>query len=310
MLLAQRLAQASLNVTRSSKSTTSLTGGLEAGKGKRPPAIALEFVLSLEATQRTVDGLKDLPHSSIELEIWYHKVKSYAEALQTQLDAWSKTNTLEVAELEHYKSRIEYMVGTMEQMLAKAQEPIVTPVSEPALSPNINLETKNARSASRDENQVISSTDPERRAAERSELATAVEQGTGLLAVAENQATVARAKAVTGASWRPSGKAKVKGRVPTKPTHAARDGIQNDMLDLAEGMKGAANKFQKTIQKDNARLNEISDMQQTNLDSVTAANTQGKQMLRSGNMSFFCTMILVAISVVIFFSMIPFIIIT
>merc|ERR1712216_24092 len=91
---------------------------------------------------------------------------------------------------------------------------------------------------------------------------------------------------ISGAAWRSSGP-KARPKKPTKPTNAARSGIENDMLDLAEGMKGAASKFQKTIQKDNARLDEIATSQQTNLDSVNSANEQGKQMLRSGNLSFF-----------------------
>ncbi|CAJ1375151.1 unnamed protein product, partial [Effrenium voratum] len=55
---------------------------------------------------------------------------------------------------------------------------------------------------------------------------------------------------------------------------------------------------------------DMQSAQDRSLDNVMAHTASGKKLLRSGQMSFFCTMILLAISVVIFCMMIPFIIFT
>ncbi|CAK9118212.1 unnamed protein product [Durusdinium trenchii] len=99
----------------------------------------------------------------------------------------------------------------------------------------------------------------------------------------------------------------------TKPILArgeARSNLETEMVDLAENMKGAANAFLQTLKKDNDRLEDMQSAQQRSLDNVSAHTESGKRLLRSGQMSFLCTMILVAISVVLFVMMIPFIIFT
>eukprot|EP00929_Paragymnodinium_shiwhaense_P096233 TRINITY_DN57780_c0_g1_i1.p1 TRINITY_DN57780_c0_g1~~TRINITY_DN57780_c0_g1_i1.p1 ORF type:complete len:325 (-),score=89.30 TRINITY_DN57780_c0_g1_i1:122-1096(-) len=90
----------------------------------------------------------------------------------------------------------------------------------------------------------------------------------------------------------------------------ARAGLESEMVDLAEGMKGAASSFLTTLKDDNRRLQDIATDQQESLDKVTAENEKTKQLMRSNSLSFVCTMIMVAVSAVIFFMMIPFIIFT
>jgi len=102
-------------------------------------------------------------------------------------------------------------------------------------------------------------------------------------------------------------------RAETRPVAAngeARNNLESEMVDLAENMKGAANAFLQTLKKDNERLEDMQSSQQKSLDNVTAHSESGKKLLRSGQMSFLCTMILVAVSVVVFCMMIPFIIFT
>mmetsp|Transcript_1677 Transcript_1677/g.2031 ORF Transcript_1677/g.2031 Transcript_1677/m.2031 type:complete len:98 (-) Transcript_1677:31-324(-) len=90
----------------------------------------------------------------------------------------------------------------------------------------------------------------------------------------------------------------------------ARSHLESEMVDLAENMKGAAHAFLQTLKKDNDRLEDMQSTQQRSLDNVTAHSESGKKLLRSGQMSFLCTMILLAVSVVVFCMMIPFIIFT
>ncbi|CAL1131248.1 unnamed protein product [Cladocopium goreaui] len=102
-------------------------------------------------------------------------------------------------------------------------------------------------------------------------------------------------------------------RLETRPIATngeARNNLESEMVDLAENMKGAANVFLQTLKKDNERLEDMHSSQQRSLDNVTAHSESGKKLLRSGQMSFFCTMILLAVSVVVFCMMIPFIVFT
>lgn len=102
-------------------------------------------------------------------------------------------------------------------------------------------------------------------------------------------------------------------RLETRPLATngeARNNLESEMVDLAENMKGAANVFLQTLKKDNERLEDMQSSQQRSLDNVTAHSESGKKLLRSGQMSFFCTMILLAVSVVVFCMMIPFIVFT
>merc|ERR1712176_116418 len=90
----------------------------------------------------------------------------------------------------------------------------------------------------------------------------------------------------------------------------AKENIEEEMVDLAAGMKGCANSWLMTLKRDNQVLSEISKTQDKNLDAVNAEVLKGKKMMKSGNLSFFCTIVMLVVSIVVFFMMIPFIIIT
>jgi len=91
---------------------------------------------------------------------------------------------------------------------------------------------------------------------------------------------------------------------------ALRNELENDMLQDIEGMKGAANSFLLTLRKDNENLKKLQDTQDSSLQKVTQETQKGRKMMKSGQLSFLCTMVMLIVSVVIFFMMIPFIIFT
>mmetsp|Transcript_58512 Transcript_58512/g.106971 ORF Transcript_58512/g.106971 Transcript_58512/m.106971 type:complete len:83 (+) Transcript_58512:2-250(+) len=81
------------------------------------------------------------------------------------------------------------------------------------------------------------------------------------------------------------------------------EGITQGMISMARGLN-------KTLTNDNLILDEVNDTADKNVATVKAQTKKGRDLLWSGQLSWITTMIMLAVSVVIFFSMIPFIIFT
>merc|ERR1712129_74080 len=86
--------------------------------------------------------------------------------------------------------------------------------------------------------------------------------------------------------------------------------ITDDLSSMSEDMKGAANSCLLNLKSDQEKLENIAEKQERSLDDVRAQTEKGKKLLWSSSLGFLCTMVLLLISIVIFFMMIPFIIFT
>jgi len=200
------------------------------------------------------------------------KVASYELALRDRLKHWE---ALPISVAEHYRSRIEQLSCMLKnEPAANAEFPQMENAHTKVLSSQVREDCQEKQ--------------------QPSVLPSAIQE--------ESTLPIAR-----NLPWRRTG-----ARLETRPiaAHEARNNLESEMVDLAENMKGAAHVFLQTLRKDNERLEDMQSSQQKSLDSVTAHSESGKKLLRSGQMSFLCTMILLAVSVTVFCMMIPFIIFT
>jgi len=285
-----------------------------------PPAAAFEFLMFLARAEETVRSAvaADIDaefggDEAAEEEIWRAKIRSYETELSRRLECW---HGLGVQAIERYRSRIEELRPALDAALearrraaSAAAAASVVPVLPDLCAVPPLITSVNGSGAIAD-----GGTD-------RSLVGGAVSSSGLLDETSVPDACSARPEAVSPSfsaelpktenaaalPWRKSG---AKRPLAAGASHAMKSGIEDEMMDLSEGMKGAANTFLQTLKKDNARLEEISSAQQTNLDNVKAQTQKGKDMMKSDQLGFFCTMIMLMISVVIFFLMIPFIIIT
>merc|ERR1711879_726567 len=90
----------------------------------------------------------------------------------------------------------------------------------------------------------------------------------------------------------------------------AQEKIQNEMCDLSEGMKDVSRGFLKSIKSDNSRLEKMAEDQDQNLDKTKQELQKGKDLMKSGQLSFCCTIAMLIVSLIIFFMMLPFILFT
>eukprot|EP00920_Eleutheroschizon_duboscqi_P004118 GHVT01009546.1.p1 GENE.GHVT01009546.1~~GHVT01009546.1.p1 ORF type:complete len:361 (+),score=40.14 GHVT01009546.1:209-1291(+) len=88
------------------------------------------------------------------------------------------------------------------------------------------------------------------------------------------------------------------------------EAIKQDLLNLAEEMRESADTYGRIIKEDNKRLELTSEVQQSHLDSTNRANVKARKIAWSGSLSFFCTMIMLAAGVLVFFFMLFFILVT
>eukprot|EP00397_Hematodinium_sp_SG-2012_P040679 GEMP01044618.1.p1 GENE.GEMP01044618.1~~GEMP01044618.1.p1 ORF type:complete len:330 (+),score=45.04 GEMP01044618.1:123-992(+) len=83
--------------------------------------------------------------------------------------------------------------------------------------------------------------------------------------------------------------------------------LETDLLDLAQEMKGVAGKFGVTIGKSKKVLDDMGNLVDSNADRIKRENTTARKLLKSNTLSFFKTMIMLIVSVIIFCFMVPFI---
>ena len=94
------------------------------------------------------------------------------------------------------------------------------------------------------------------------------------------------------------------------PGPGARGAVEDELLGLTEHMKTAASSFGSSLQADNARLEAMSSQQERHLGSVKGELERGKKQKRNMQLGFCMTVLMVVASIIIFFSMVPFILMT
>jgi len=298
-----------------------------AHKGKSPKA-ACEFLLFLnraEAAARN-DTSNPFLDSEDDDEILRAKVRAYVAALSKKLSCWAEHGC---SAEEHYRSRIEELLPTLECSLERRQSVPQTslPATPVVASPESVLQQQGGSAElARDSTQGSSIC----AAMESLETSSAILGGGGdapPLATESTAVDVASSQNTASAHagshspvnaaelpWRRSS-ARAAGAFPRRSSglavgSALRNELESDMLQDIEGMKGAANSFLMTLRKDNENLKKLQDTQDSSLQKVTQETQKGRKMMKSGQLSFLCTMVMLIVSVVIFFMMIPFIIFT
>mmetsp|Transcript_27470 Transcript_27470/g.51474 ORF Transcript_27470/g.51474 Transcript_27470/m.51474 type:complete len:257 (-) Transcript_27470:47-817(-) len=248
----------------------------------RHPVAGTEFLLLLAHLETALKA------GSLDDDDWQlqtAKISSYSTALLSRLRQWDH---LPAHVSEQYRLRIENLRTTLAASSNKPRMPEMVSVGMDAVHENV--------------------LDPECTAKDGDASVPSTEDATTASTQAQAANNIGLPPA-RSAPWRAAEGRRSLSRFSAEG-HGARSNLESEMVDLAEGMKGAANTFLKTLQKDNKRLEDMQTSQQRSLDAVTAHSDSGKKLLRSGQMSFLCTMILVAISVIIFCMMVPFIIFT
>mmetsp|Transcript_50186 Transcript_50186/g.99170 ORF Transcript_50186/g.99170 Transcript_50186/m.99170 type:complete len:284 (+) Transcript_50186:88-939(+) len=276
----------------------------------RPPPVALDFLLFLARVEKVVSAFdaEGLAESHDDAEIWRAKVKAYEAALRNQLDRWQD---LTDAVAERYRSRIEEIAPSLERKLSdrrRQQEVAAAPAHQPAVQgigafddpldgsgaadlPDGGLQAPvsvggdliSGSGSARDETDAISDSGPGRLGSFGAEATLWRRRGVGPAALRRQAGVADRAMLVQ---------------------------LEEEMASMSENMKGAASAFLVNLKRDDERLKSISSMQDKHLDDVKSETAKGKKLLWSSQLGFFCTMIMLATSVVMFCMMIPFIIFT
>eukprot|EP00401_Gymnodinium_catenatum_P017310 CAMPEP_0117559068 /NCGR_PEP_ID=MMETSP0784-20121206/53168_1 /TAXON_ID=39447 /ORGANISM="" /LENGTH=281 /DNA_ID=CAMNT_0005356431 /DNA_START=47 /DNA_END=889 /DNA_ORIENTATION=- len=269
----------------------------------KSPLQSLEFVLFLERVEATVIaastsgrlGIAVSESGDLDEDIWRAKVAAYEQALRTRLGSWAG---LGEASAERFRSRIENLSPTLERSLAARRVPCPKPdaagAAEPCKvpSPAAALESGGAvpsRSSSTGVAAPLVRAKPD---------AGSVDTG-----------AFGRASAVGGGP--PCSREQLLGGVRRGTSRNAGAGnirgqVEKELLGYTDGMKEVANTMLSTLKHDNKCLDQLSADMGDSVDKVSQETTKAKKMLRSGQLSFFCTMIMVVVTVFIFFMMIPF----
>lgn len=257
-----------------------------------------------DATCEPANESSDLENGLREDEVSRAKLKAYEAALRERLAGW---NGLKEATVECYRSRIEELGPKLENAIEQRCT-AADPIPEASMKPG----------------QV----DPEPKVTEELwSIATTQEHTLQSVDIESVDVSVSGTRNSNAAEVGSSGKVLDRGlqqpsmkAVPWRTNTSSRrraplsgdmkDKLEEEMTQLTMGLKGAAGSVLTSLKEQNQRLEQISDTTQRNYDKITAETQKGKQMMRSGQLGFLCTMIMLATSVIIFFMMIPFIIIT
>jgi len=287
-----------------------------------PPGVA-EFLLLLSRVETlvgTVTGLDSLgggvEHGDDDEKeecIWRAKVVAYERTLNARLAACER-NLGRPALIERYRSRIEELGPALELALERRRAATVAAAAPPP-PPAVEVEDKIGSDGPILAEDVVHDL-PSMAESDKSLVrvsATSVAAPAPTVSVPRERPALQEpawrtGQDVTEIPWRRKAGASSTQRVTD--TQALKGDLEKEMVDLTDGMKGAANSFLKTLKRDNDRLDDMSAFTEKQLDNVTSQAKKGKQMLWSGQLGFVCVMIMLAVSVVIFFMMIPFIIFT
>lgn len=239
-----------------------------------------------------------------DLDVWKAKVRSFEASLRERLAGLGVSES----SAERYRSRIEELSPALELAMAEQRQAAATTTEpsgeaansttpEPLLKqqqvnyPQVAAATAQVSAAERPVTSIVQSASVAHRPASPSERKDSQQANLPWRRHAEGQRSSTRERPAGG--------------------HAAsRSNVESEMDDIVMQMKNAANSFNRTIKEDIAHLEDIDKSQTEGLDKVKAQTEKGKKFMRSNQLSFFCTMIMVAVSVIVFFMMIPFIIFT
>lgn len=287
-----------------------------------PPGLA-EFLLLLsriETLVGTVSGLDGLgggvEHGDDDEKeecIWRAKVVAYERALNARLAACERSLG-RPALIERYRSRIEELGPAFELALERRRAATVAAAAPPP-PPAVEVEDKIGSDGPVLAEDVV----PDMPSMAESDKYLVRGSATSVAAPTPTESVPRERPALQEPAWRTGQdvaeipwrrKAGASSTQRATDTQALKGDLEKEMVDLTDGMKGAANSFLKTLKRDNDRLDDMSAFTEKQLDNVTSQAKKGKKMLWSGQLGFVCVMIMLAVSVVIFFMMIPFIIFT
>ena len=95
---------------------------------------------------------------------------------------------------------------------------------------------------------------------------------------------------------------------PVTPLHT--DEPEDEILGLVGDMREVALRFRGTLAKDVAKLEKTRELQEEQISSVSREQKKSAELRSSGKIGFFCTLLLIAISVLLSAALVPFIIVT
>jgi len=228
------------------------------------------------------------------------RVSAYGEALTARLVEWQGPTS---AVAERYRSRVEELAPALERQLERRRQRRASSSVDQSKTPaEPALGAATAAGEPGDE----SATAGGGGTAAAASTAGGGGSGGGPSADDEASAPAPVLPCAVGTAvdlpWRhPSTARTRRGQADSRAAASARGNLEEEILDITEGMKGAASSFLASLKADNQTLSTISSMQDTNIDKVTKETRKGKEMLRSSQMGFFCTLVMLLTSIAIFF---------
>eukprot|EP00922_Rhytidocystis_sp_ex-Travisia-forbesii_P040197 GHVS01059814.1.p1 GENE.GHVS01059814.1~~GHVS01059814.1.p1 ORF type:complete len:106 (-),score=24.75 GHVS01059814.1:1587-1904(-) len=90
----------------------------------------------------------------------------------------------------------------------------------------------------------------------------------------------------------------------------AQEGLKSELVDLAHEMSVRASEYREVLSADNKRLDKTGSTQQQQIDLTAAQHGNAKKLIWAGQLSFYKTMLLLVIGVLLFLFMLIFIYIT
>jgi len=270
----------------------------------------------------------DLPvrFNDVDEDLWRAKVSAYVAWLQKQLDSCDELGP-EAA--SSWRSRVEALSPALEHAFERRRVALEPPVEVP-----VDLNEAHGTGTSLADPEEMSTVEGrigqhdaaggyEARDAALQNVIAAIDAGVeppvvvsplpADAAIHREEPTVTAAVRVNTPAVPANPFSRPAGRKPRDEGidyQDARAQMEEEMVELVQTMKIHSTNMLGILKKDNKELSEMEDLQQRGLDKVQTQNAKGKKMMRSGQLGFLCTMIMVVISVVIFFMMIPFIIFT
>lgn len=279
-------------------------------------ASALEFLLFLGKAEAAACG--DVPFSDARApgviavdedpDVVRARIHAYGSELSARLADWEG---LPEAASERYRSRVEDLAPTLERWLERRA---AAAAAEAAAAAGVTP-GKRARAGGEAQTaaQVPTEDSSEPHSYETAD--RAVLAGDDSAECTSNEApSMARSLPPKGdveLPWRrPSTRAQRTSKHSGAAATCARGQLESEILEVTEGMKDAASSFLATLKRDNQTLSKISEMQDSSINKVTKETQKGKQVLRSSQIGFLCTMAMLVSSIVIFFMLCLLILIT
>lgn len=289
-------------------------------EAQQPPLVAMQFLLFLGRAEAAAGGRGSFwevddgeDATADDTEIWRAKLHSYEATLRSQLTHWK--GLPDVAK-ERYRSRIEDILPALERTLEQRRK-----AAEVDLSPPEELESPSEAAGNADQAVVAAAAAAAGAAVAAAAAAAEAPPLAGGLTVLEADSAMIGAPGLRGRGaaagqteppWRrkrgPGGAASRGGDGADVTKELGR--LEDEMVDMSHGMKEASNSILHNLKQDHAVLESIADKQDKGITDVQKQTEKGKKLLWSSSLGFICTMVMLIISIVIFFMMIPFIFFT